>query len=144
MTVNPVSAVGAVDPSTVSNLLQQISSGTGTDPTASTSTIGSDLSTALGGDLAVDPATLSPTSAAGQAMSTRGSSFASMIGGGLQKVENLDMTAQTKAISAATGDLSDVHDYVIAAQEAQTATELTTTLRNKALDSFNQIMGMSL
>jgi flagellar hook-basal body complex protein FliE len=67
-----------------------------------------------------------------------------MIGEGLKRVEGLDITASTKAVQAATGDLTDVHDYVIAAQEAQTATELTTTLRNKALESFNEIMRMPL
>jgi flagellar hook-basal body complex protein FliE len=74
----------------------------------------------------------------------RGADFASMIGDGLQRVEGLDITASTKAVQAATGDLTDVHDYVIAAQEAQIATELTTTLRNKALESFNDIMRMPL
>jgi flagellar hook-basal body complex protein FliE len=78
------------------------------------------------------------------ATSVRGADFASMIGQGLQKVEGLDVTASTKAVQAATGDLTDVHDYVIAAQEAQVATELTTTLRNKALESFNEIMRMPL
>ena len=74
----------------------------------------------------------------------RGSDFAAIIGEGLQKVDTLDRTASTKAVQAATGDLTDVHDYVIAAQEAQTAVELTTTLRNKALDAFNEIMRMPL
>jgi flagellar hook-basal body complex protein FliE len=98
---------------------------------------------------AIDPATMAAqvadSSPAGQAATAvRGSDFASMIGEGLQKVEALDLTASTKAIQAATGDLNDVHDYVIAAQEAQTAVELTTTVRNKALESFNEIMRMPL
>jgi flagellar hook-basal body complex protein FliE len=92
-----------------------------------------------------DPSTaVAANSAAGQAAATRSADFASMIGQGLQKVDGLDQTASTKAIQAATGDLTDVHDYVIAAQEAQIATELTTTLRNKALESFNDIMRMPL
>jgi flagellar hook-basal body complex protein FliE len=82
--------------------------------------------------------------APGRAAATRGADFASAIGNGLQQVENLDKTASTKAVQAATGDLHDVHDYMIAANQAQTATELTTTLRNKALDSFNDIMRMPL
>jgi flagellar hook-basal body complex protein FliE len=84
------------------------------------------------------------TTAPGRAAATRGADFAQAIGNGLQQVENLDKTASTKAIQAATGNLSDVHDYVIAATQAQTATELTTTLRNKALDAFNDIMRMPL
>ena len=78
------------------------------------------------------------------AAAARSANFEGMLTQGIQKLENLDLTAQNKAISAATGDLTDVHDYVIAATEAQTATELTTTLRNKALDSFNEIMRMPL
>jgi flagellar hook-basal body complex protein FliE len=91
-----------------------------------------------------DPASGVSDSAVDKAAMIRGANFGDLIAGGLQKVENLDMVAQSKAIQAATGDLNDVHDYVIAATEAQTATELTTTLRNKALDSFNEIMRMPL
>jgi flagellar hook-basal body complex protein FliE len=123
-----VSAIGAItsgggtDISKLAELYQQQLIGNGTEP-----------STAAAAN-----------SPAGQAAATRGADFASMIGQGLQKVDNLDQTASVKAVQAATGDLTDVHDYVIAAQEAQIATELTTTLRNKALESFNDIMRMPL
>ncbi|NLT56666.1 MAG: flagellar hook-basal body complex protein FliE [Actinomycetales bacterium] len=73
-----------------------------------------------------------------------GGSFTSALGDGLRAVESLDRTASAKAVAAATGDLTDVHDYVIAATQAQVATELTTTVRNKALDAFNEIMRMPL
>jgi flagellar hook-basal body complex protein FliE len=125
MSVSPIAAVGAgVDPSQLAAMYQQQalgSTGVGTDPTT---------------DI---------TSAAGQAAAeTRGASFGDLVGHGLQQVENLDNTASTKAVQAATGDLSSVHDYVIAADQAQIAVELTTTLRDKALDAFNEIMRMSL
>ena len=127
MSVAPVSAItsGGADLSRLAEMYQQQVTGMGTDPTT-----GAAANSALG--------SLDATAA------TRGADFASMIGEGLQKVEGLDVTASTKAVQAATGDLTDVHDYVIAAQEAQVATELTTTLRNKALESFNEIMRMPL
>jgi flagellar hook-basal body complex protein FliE len=78
------------------------------------------------------------------AAQNRSTDFANAIGEGLQRLEGLDRTAQQKSVQAATGDLTDVHDYVIAATEAQTATELTTTLRNKALEAFQEIMRMPL
>ena len=78
------------------------------------------------------------------AAQNRSNDFANAIGEGLQRLEGLDRTAQQKSVQAATGDLTDVHDYVIAATEAQTATELTTTVRNKALEAFNEIMRMPL
>ncbi|HEY6795721.1 MAG TPA: flagellar hook-basal body complex protein FliE [Kineosporiaceae bacterium] len=74
----------------------------------------------------------------------RGAEFDGIVGRALQEVDSLDRTAATKAVQAATGDLTDVHDYVIAATQAQTATELATTVRNKALDAFNDIMRMPL
>jgi flagellar hook-basal body complex protein FliE len=83
-------------------------------------------------------------STAARAAGTRGTEFTQAIGDGLQQLETLDRTAATKATEAATGSLRDVSDYVIAATQAQTATELTTTVRNKALDAFNEIMRMPL
>jgi len=92
-----------------------------------------------GDRLAQDAATAPARAAAG-----RSADFASSVGDGLRQVEQLDRTASDKAVQAATGDLTDVHDYVIAATQAQLATELTTTIRNKALDAFNDIMRMPL
>jgi flagellar hook-basal body complex protein FliE len=84
------------------------------------------------------------TGGADAAAATRGADFGNVVKNGLENLENLDRTAQGKAIQAATGDLTDIHDYVIAATQAQTATELTTTVRNKALEAFNEIMRMPL
>jgi flagellar hook-basal body complex protein FliE len=86
----------------------------------------------------------SAQSSAVQSAADRGASFGSAIGNSISSLEGLDRSAATKAVQAATGDLSDIHDYVIAATQAQTATELTTTVRNKALDAFNEIMRMPL
>jgi|1185.fasta_scaffold20536_3 flagellar hook-basal body complex protein FliE len=125
MTVVPIGAVtsnSGTDLSHLVDLYQQQVTGRGVDPTSG-----------VAASSAMDPAA-----------AARGADFASMIGDGLKRVEGLDVTASNKAIQAATGDLTDVHDYVIAAQEAQVATELTTTLRNKALESFNEIMRMPL
>ena len=91
-----------------------------------------------------DPTRVAASGAVDAGTAARGADFASALAQGLQQLESLDHTASTKAVQAATGDLNDVHDYVIAATEAQTATELTTTVRNKALDAFNEIMRMPL
>jgi flagellar hook-basal body complex protein FliE len=91
---------------------------------------------------ATDPT--SGTGAAEAAGAVREADFSNVLGDGLRSLEQLDQTAQVKGVEAATGDLTDVHDYVIAANEVQLATQLTTTIRNKALDAFNEIMRMPL
>ena len=51
-------------------------------------------------------------------------------------------TADSLATQAATGDLKDVHDYMIASNEASLATEMVVTIKNKAVEAFNEIMRM--
>jgi flagellar hook-basal body complex protein FliE len=63
---------------------------------------------------------------------------------GLDSLQNLQASSDTLAQQAATGDLSDAHDYMIAATKASLATELTVAVRNKAVDAFNEIMRMPL
>ncbi|MET7420643.1 flagellar hook-basal body complex protein FliE [Dactylosporangium sp. NPDC005555] len=74
--------------------------------------------------------------------STSGADFGAMVAQGLQKLQQVQHTADDLAVQAATGRLTDVHDYMIAATEASLATSLTVAVRNKALESFNEIMRM--
>ena len=60
---------------------------------------------------------------------------------GLQKTQD---KADGLAVKAATGDLNDIHAYTIAATEASLATELTVAVRNRAVESFNEIMRMQI
>jgi flagellar hook-basal body complex protein FliE len=71
-----------------------------------------------------------------------GSDFASMLTKGIDAVQSSQNKADSLAIQAATGDLTNIHDYTIAATQASLVTELATSLRTKGVDAFNQIMGM--
>ncbi len=68
--------------------------------------------------------------------------FASMLEKGLNTVQSAQSKADGLAVQAATGDLTDIHDYTIAAAQASIVTQLATTIRTKGVDAFNQIMGM--
>jgi flagellar hook-basal body complex protein FliE len=84
------------------------------------------------------PSSPSATGSTGSA----GSDFAAMLDKGINAVQSAQDTADGLAVQAATGDLTDIHQYTIAATQASLITELATTLRSKGIDAFNQIMGM--
>lgn len=68
--------------------------------------------------------------------------FGDKIVGAVQDLQALHGTADSLAIQAATGDLADVHEYTIAATQAELATQLTVAVRDKAVEAFNDIMRM--
>jgi flagellar hook-basal body complex protein FliE len=82
--------------------------------------------------------------AAGAAGAAGGSDFGKLVSGALDKLQATQTNADKLAVDAATGRLTDVHDYMIAANEASLATELTVAVRNKAIEAFNQIMQMGV
>lgn len=69
-----------------------------------------------------------------------GSSFASQ----LDALSAMQNNVDELAIKAATGDLNSIQDYTVAATEAQLMTQLTVTVRNKAVEAFNDIMRMQV
>lgn len=82
------------------------------------------------------------TASSSSASSSSASDFGSMLAKGINAVESAQNNADSLAVKAATGDLTDIHSYTIAATQASLMTELATTLRTKGVDAFNQIMGM--
>jgi flagellar hook-basal body complex protein FliE len=73
-----------------------------------------------------------------------GGGFGDMITQALQNVQATHTNADSLAQAAATGTATDVHDYMIAATQANLATELTVAVRNKAVEAFNDIMRMQI
>jgi flagellar hook-basal body complex protein FliE len=71
-------------------------------------------------------------------------SFGQTLTNALDGLSGAQAKADNLAVQAATGDLTNVHDYMIAATEASLATQLTVAVRNKAVDAFNQIMNMGV
>jgi flagellar hook-basal body complex protein FliE len=73
-----------------------------------------------------------------------GVDFAQLLANGIENLQGLHDRADQLAVQAATGALDSLHDYTIAATEAATATQLTTAVRNKALEAFQEIMRMPI
>ena len=72
------------------------------------------------------------------------SSFGDVLSKALDTVSDSHAKADGLALQAATGDLSAVHDYTVAATEAQLMTQLTVEIRNRAVDAFTDIMRMQV
>ncbi len=89
---------------------------------------------------------LPPLPPVGTAPATPGSgeSFGDMVTSAVGNLQQTQATADSLAVQAATGQLNDVHDYMIAATKATLATELTVAVRNKAVQAFTEIMGMPI
>lgn len=71
-----------------------------------------------------------------------GSGFASVLGGVVQGLTDQQNTANTLAVKAVTGDLTDIHQATLAATRAQVTMELVSAVRNKGVEAFNEIMRM--
>ena len=85
---------------------------------------------------AATPDAVAQTTAAGD------SGFASVLASSLEDLQAKQATSDGLAVQAATGDLRNVHDYMIAANEAKLATDMVVTVKNKAVEAFNEILRM--
>ncbi|MEM9652380.1 MAG: flagellar hook-basal body complex protein FliE [Actinomycetota bacterium] len=73
-----------------------------------------------------------------------GGGFTQAVGDALSNLNRLENAVEEASIKAATGDLDSVSDYMIAATEAQLATEITVAIRDRAITAFNDIMRMQI
>jgi flagellar hook-basal body complex protein FliE len=69
---------------------------------------------------------------------------ADMFTDSLNAASDAQRSADTMMDQAATGELTDLTGVMSAMTEAQLATQLTVAMRNKAVESFNEIMRMQL
>ena len=73
-----------------------------------------------------------------------GGDFTSSVTQALDDLDKLHGQADQFASQAATGELESVTDYLVAATEAQLATQVTVAVRNRAVEAFNDIMRMQV
>ena len=90
----------------------------------------------------VGPAALQVTTPAPATSVSGAADFASALGGAVDGLQQAQATSDQLNIKAVTGSLDDIHDATIAATRAEVTLELFSTVRNKAVDAFNEIMRM--
>lgn len=77
----------------------------------------------------------------GQAGSTM---FQDVFKEAVQNVKDTDKDLSTQEYLLSTGQIDDAHTVPAAAAKAQLSVELLTVLRNKALESYNEIIRISI
>jgi flagellar hook-basal body complex protein FliE len=71
-------------------------------------------------------------------------SFAGYLESAIEAVDSLAKKAHELESAFAAGELSDIHQVTIAAQEAEIALELVLAVRNKVIEAYQEIMRMSI
>ena len=71
-------------------------------------------------------------------------SFADQLQQALSEVDRLQVQREEMVEGMVTGEVTEVHDVMIAAKEAQLAFELLLEVRNKLLESYQEIMRMQV
>ncbi|MGC8625988.1 MAG: flagellar hook-basal body complex protein FliE [Acidimicrobiales bacterium] len=119
--------------------LGALSATSGTWPGAGTSN-----ASPVTGTEATQPTAPTAPSGAGALGASTDNGFAGILGNAIDNVQTAQTSADDVATQAATGSLTNVSDYMVAAEEANLDTQLTVAVRNNALQAFQQIMGMQL
>lgn len=73
-----------------------------------------------------------------------GVSFKSMLDGLIEKANQTDMADKAANLDLLSGNLDNMHDVIIAGEEADIALRLTMQIKNKAMDAYSEIMKMSV
>lgn len=94
----------------------------------------------------VQTVTAMPASTAGGGLGTSSAStatpFASLFSDAVGSVNDLEAQAHTAVTGLMSGAGVDVHEAMISAQKASMAFELALSVRNKAVQAYQQVIGM--
>jgi flagellar hook-basal body complex protein FliE len=73
-----------------------------------------------------------------------GGNFANQLQQAINEVNDLQKTREEMVEGMVSGEVTEVHDVMIAAKESQMAFELLLEVRNKLLESYQEIMRMQV
>ena len=71
-------------------------------------------------------------------------SFANKLQEAINQVDGLQKTREEMVEGMVSGEVTEVHDVMIAAKESQMAFELLLEVRNKLLESYQEIMRLQV
>lgn len=89
---------------------------------------------------------LRPAQVPGQNAGTAGiaQSFSSYLTDAIDQISTLQSEADAASTKLVTGDLSDIHQAVIASEKAGLALQLAIEVRNKVIEAYQEVMRMQI
>lgn len=81
---------------------------------------------------------------AGLATPQEGPSFGDLLHRSLTEVNDLQLQADASIERLARGEIQDVHQVMIAAEEAGVAFELVMEIRNRLMEAYQELMRMGV
>ena len=73
-----------------------------------------------------------------------GPSFGDTLKGLIGDVDRMQKTAEETTKRMLTGEIEDVHQVMVAMEEAQTSFQLMMEIRNKIVDAYKEVMRMQV
>ena len=87
---------------------------------------------------------LSRTTGTGAGAKPAGPGFGSAITDAVKQLNDLQQQADTASFEVATGQSDDLHSALVTVEEASLALELSIQVRNKLIESYQEIMRMQV
>ncbi|MGM0471512.1 MAG: flagellar hook-basal body complex protein FliE [Bacillota bacterium] len=79
-----------------------------------------------------------------QAKNKSNKDFSQLLQSAVHKVDDLQKESEVMSQKLAVGEVDNVHQVMISSAKAKLALDLTLEVRNKVVDSYNQIMRMQV
>ena len=100
----------------------------------------------LGAMNSISPTSLQsiPSTGPGDGAQKAGTDFSKFLNDALSQVQALQSNADVASQQLATGQVQDMSTVMVALEKASLSLSLTVSVRDKAIDAYNQIMRMQM
>jgi len=85
-----------------------------------------------------------PINKAQSANTTNATSFKDMLNDYIQQTDSVVKDFESQSVALAKGEAVNLHDVTIAAQKASIAVSLTTQVRDKMVEAYQEMMRMQI
>ncbi len=100
----------------------------------------------LGAMSPITPTSLesTPNISSGDGAQKAGTDFSKFLNDALSQVDALQKNGDAASLQLATGQVQDMSTVMVALEKASLSLSLTVSVRDKAIDAYNQIMRMQM